>query len=115
MMNSKITQAMAAAGIVTLGVCVVLPTLAGLNDDTKYFDPLFVNGKACGPVQAGVPPLLSHSFSPRRKRRRFSPASARRISPWRKRRRCSRIWVDCISGSARRMRGHKRILIRVSD
>ena len=58
MKTRKITLVLAAASIVTLGVSVVVPTLASRNDDAKFFDPLFVNGKACAPVQSGVPPLL---------------------------------------------------------
>ena len=81
MMNSKIAQAMAAAGIVTLGVCVVLPTLAGLNDDTKYFDPLFVNGKACGPVQAGVPPLLKSLILAKAETAPFQPGQRKADKP----------------------------------
>ena len=54
----NITLTLVTAGIVTLGVFAVAPTLAGLQDETMFFDPLFVNGKACAPAQAGVPPLL---------------------------------------------------------
>ncbi len=54
----NITVKLAIAGIVTLGAFVVAPTLAELQEDSTHFDPLFVNGKACAPAQAGVPPLL---------------------------------------------------------
>ena len=54
----KLTFTLASIGIVTLGAFFVLPTLAELRGDDRYFDPLFLNGKACAPAQAGVPPLL---------------------------------------------------------
>ena len=54
----EITVTLAAAGIVTLGTFAVAPSLAGWQETPAYFDPLFLNGKACAPAQAGVPPLL---------------------------------------------------------
>jgi len=81
MMNRKMALAMAAAGIVVLCVGVALPTLAGLNDDTKYFDPLFVNGKACGPVQAGVPPLLKSLILAKAETAPFQPGQRKADKP----------------------------------
>ena len=48
---------LASAGIVTIGVTQIEPTLAGLLDEEKVFDPLFVNGKPCAPGPTGAPLL----------------------------------------------------------
>ena len=58
MKRKNLTLTLVSAGIVTLGAFAVAPTLAGLQDEAKFFDPLFAGGKACAPAQAGVPPLL---------------------------------------------------------
>lgn len=75
MKTRKIALALAAAGIVTLGVGIVAPTLAGLNDDAKYFDPLFVNGKTCAPAQAGAPPLLQKLILAKAETAPFKPGA----------------------------------------
>ena len=77
----KITLTLAVASIVTLGVFVVVPTLAGLNDDSKYFDPLFVNGKACAPTQAGVPPLLRSLILAKAETAPFQPGQRKSEKP----------------------------------
>jgi len=69
----NITLTLVTAGIVTLGVFAVAPTLAGLQDETMFFDPLFVNGKACAPAQAGVPPLLRNLILAKAETAPFQP------------------------------------------
>ena len=81
MKTRKITRALAVASVVALGVGVVVPTLAGLNDDATYFDPLFVNGKACGPVQAGVPPLLKKLMLAKAETAPFQPGQLKAGKP----------------------------------
>ena len=70
----NITLTLVGAGIVTIGVFFVGPTLAGLQDEAKFFDPLFVNGKACAPAQAGVPPLLRNLILAKAETAPFQPA-----------------------------------------
>ena len=48
---------LASAGIITIGVTQIRPTLASLFDEEKVFDPLFVNGKPCAPGPTGAPLL----------------------------------------------------------
>ncbi len=70
----KITFTLVTVGIVTLGTFVVAPTIAGLHDDAKYFDPLLtVYGKACAPGQVGVPPLLKNLILAKAETAPFKP------------------------------------------
>lgn len=58
MKPNRVVLSLATAGIVTFGLALGAPTLAGLFDRTQSFDPLFVDGKLCAPGTTGVPPLL---------------------------------------------------------
>ena len=73
MKRKHITVMLATAGIVTLGAFVVAPSLAELQDAPTYFDPLFANGKACAPAQAGVPPLLRNLILAKAETAPFQP------------------------------------------
>ena len=53
----QLALTLASAGIVIIGVTQIEPTLAGLLDEEKVFDPLFVNGKPCAPGPTGAPLL----------------------------------------------------------
>ena len=70
---NNITFTLVAAGIVTFGIFTVAPTLAGLQEDSTFFDPLFVNGKACAPAQVGVPPLLRNLILAKAETAPFQP------------------------------------------
>lgn len=76
-----ITVTLVTAGIVTLCAFAVAPTLAGLHDDTKFFDPLFVNGKACAPAQGGVPPLLRNLILAKAETAPFQPGQRKGEKP----------------------------------
>ena len=73
MKRKHITVMLATAGIVTLGAFVVAPSLAELQEAPAYFDPLFANGKACAPAQAGVPPLLRNLILAKAETAPFQP------------------------------------------
>jgi tetratricopeptide (TPR) repeat protein len=55
---NRVVLSLASAGIVTLGLTQIAPTLAALFDAKTSFDPLFVDGKPCAPVTTGTPVLL---------------------------------------------------------
>ena len=70
---TNLTLTLVTAGIVTLGVFAITPSVAGLQDAPAYFDPLFANGKACVPAQAGVPPLLRNLILAKAETAPFQP------------------------------------------
>ena len=77
----SIPVSLLAAGIVSLGAFTVAPTLAGLQDESTFFDPLFVNGKACAPLQAGVPPLLRNLILAKAETAPFQPGQRKGEMP----------------------------------
>jgi tetratricopeptide (TPR) repeat protein len=50
---------LASAGIVTGGITQIAPTLAGLFEEQKVFDPLFAAGQPCARTVQGAPALLT--------------------------------------------------------
>jgi tetratricopeptide (TPR) repeat protein len=63
----------ALAGVGLIAIATFAPTLAGRQATASTFDPLYVNGAACAPMQGGRPRLLDHLVLAQAETRPFKP------------------------------------------
>ena len=68
---------LASAGIVTIGITHISPTLASLLDGARTFDPLFTSGNLCAPGLTGAPPLLTKLILAKAETAPFQPGQTK--------------------------------------
>jgi tetratricopeptide (TPR) repeat protein len=76
----KLTVTLATCGLITLGVFTVAPTLAGDDDKSAYFDPLFSIGNICAPGAGGPPALLTRMILAKAETAPFQPGQKKAVA-----------------------------------